>query len=360
MAQRAFAIPKRILDAYRRDKSTVVSMVLNKGEMTYAATGTDTSQAGCAPEDLLFEIGSITKVFTALLLCSLVEDGKIDPDRPVKDIVAELSETPDWITPRSLATHTSGLPRIHVPLWRAAISGLPDDPYASFSRQDLIAWIKAYHGAKRPRRRRYAYSNLGFGLLGEVLAMSEGMPFTELLDQRIITPLGLTDTATHLSQAQQSRFMQPFDTKGKAVSPWTFLAIAGAGSLRASARDLGQFSMRIIQALSDPETALDRAICQSVSPQFGLGLRGAMEPVAQCFGWRLVRTAPDAPRMLFHNGGTAGSSSALYICPDAKAASVILANRGVNASLWSSLKLDWANPDKAMNDLFVQMRSHQT
>ncbi|WP_187431831.1 serine hydrolase [Roseobacter fucihabitans] len=338
---------------YRGGATALVTNIVHNGEMSVTASGKVDHAQSTPPEDLIFEIGSITKVFTALLLSLLVEEGKIDANRPINALAKELSDIPSWITLRALATHTSGLPRIHVPLWKALIFSLPDDPYATFSRGDLFAWFNRHKGSKRPRRMRHAYSNLGYGLLGEALAISEGKPFQELLTEMVIAPLGLVDTSSHLTVSQQARFMQPFNTRDKAVTPWTFQAIAGAGCLRSTARDLGRFSNAVIGALVNPVTPLDRAICQSVKPELCLGPRGATEPVAQCLGWLSIKVNANAPRMLFHNGGTAGSTSSLYICPAANAAVTILSNRGVAAGLRSRMQLQQCNPDQAINDLFA-------
>ncbi len=355
MPHLAHAPPERVLAPYRGDATAVVTSVMHNSEMNVTAAGTFDQAQSTPPEDLIFEIGSITKVFTALLLSLLVEEGKIDASRPINALAKELSDVPSWITPRALATHTSGLPRIHVPLWKAMIFSLPEDPYATFSRGDLLAWFNRHKGSRRPRRIRHAYSNLGFGLLGEAIAISEGKPFQELLTEKVIAPLGLVDTASKLTMSQQARFMQPFNTKDKPVTPWTFQAIAGAGCLRSTARDLGHFSKAVMGALVNPVSPLDRAICRSAEPVLGLGPRGITEPVAQCLGWLSIKVNANAPRMLFHNGGTAGSTSSLYICPTKNAAVTILSNRGVAAGLWSSIQLQWSKPDQAINDLFAAM-----
>jgi len=198
---------------------------------------------------------------------------------------------------------------------------------------------------------------LGVGLLGEALAMSQGTTYLDLLSRKVLTPIGLTDTTSDLTGSQQARFMQPFSAKGKKVAPWTFKAMAGAGCLRSSARDMEVFAAAVVKAMAQPETPLDRAICSCAAPVFGLGPRGAMEPFAQSLGWISLTMEANAPRMLFHNGGTAGSTSALYICPSAKSAALILSNRGVAANIWSNIKLRRSNPDKAMSYMFARMRS---
>ncbi len=346
--------PEKILAHYRGENSSVVSLILRGGTSSFEGTGTFGPNSEHPPEDMIFEIGSITKVFTSILLAVLIEEGKIDLDCPIKEISPSLNDVPSSITFKSLATHTSGLPRIHVPIWKAVMSSMPEDPYAAFTKDDLIKWLRDWKGKATPKRPRHSYSNLGFGLLGEALAISEGKPYLELLHEKVINPFGLVDTTSDLTTSQQARFMQPFSVQGKPVVPWTFQAIAGAGCLRSTARDLGRFMAMVLKALADPETSLDRAICRSVEPLLGLGPFGKTEPVAQCLGWLSIKQDPKAPRMLFHNGGTAGSTSALYLCPEANSGALILSNRGVAAHLWSSIKLGWSNPDRAMRELLAR------
>ncbi len=346
-------LPEKILAPYRGKNSAIVSMLLCGDDVRFEGSGTFAPNQDIAPEDMIFEIGSITKVFTSLLLAVLVETGRLDLNCPIKEVSADLSNVPEWITFKTLATHTSGLPRLHVSIWKALVSSLPDDPYAAFGRADLLDWLRDRKETAAPKRLRHRYSNFGVGLLGEAMSLSEGRPYLDLLHDHVIRPLGLEDTTSELTLSQQARFMQPFSAKGKPVLPWTFQAMAGAGCLRATARDLGRFSGAVLKAVANPVTPLDRAICRSVEPLVGLGPRGEMDPVAQCLGWLSIVQNPKAAPMLFHNGGTAGSTSALYICPDSNAAALILTNRGVAANIWSSLKLSWSDQDRAMSDLFA-------
>jgi CubicO group peptidase (beta-lactamase class C family) len=309
----------------------------------------------CPPQDVLFEIGSITKVFTALLLARLTVDGEIDPDRPISDICKVFSGAPVWITPKRLASHASGLPRLHIPLWRVAMGSVGDDPYADFSRDDLIAWMRNWRPAKPPRQTAHAYSNLGFGLLGEVLAISQGREYEDLLRDKVLVPLGLRDTSITLTEDQRLRFLTPHDASGKPVLAWTFKSMAGAGALRSTAGDLARFANLVIAALEGPRSAIEHAIALTAQTAVGLGPRGGAEPISQCLGWISMTLNPTAPRMLFHDGGTAGSTSAIYVCPQKRAAIVLLTNRGVAAGVWSSLKLGLSNPHRFARDHFAAL-----
>ncbi len=338
---------KAMMGVYEGPRHSVVAFSLhgeNPGFVSSGPVGLETP-----PDELIFEIGSITKVFTAILLGVLVEEGKIDPRAPLSEMADELADVPAHLTPERLISHTSGLPNIYMPIWRAAITPMPKGPYAAFTRTDLLNWLRNWN--VKPRRTPvHAYSNLGVGLLGEAMAMQAGKPFIDLLTEKVIAPLGLKDTTGRLDHDQQRRFAAPRNTKGRVVTPWTFDALAGAGYLRSSARDMARFSKRVIRALNAPETTLDRAICRSATPIFGLGRHGAMEPSAQCAGWMKTRLSEASSGFLHASGGTAGSTCALYICAERQEAFAILSNNGVAASLWGSVKLSWANQPKQAHD----------
>ena len=340
-----------MMKPYEGPNHTVVGFSLRDGASEVLHTATTPAHEPAA--DWIFEIGSITKVFTAILLCVLVEEGEVDPLAPLSEMSPDLSTVPKWITPESLTTHTSGLPNFYLPLWRVPFSPLQKDPYASFSRSDLLSWLQNWSGKDPGTKRRYAYSNLGVGLLGEAMAMKTGVSFPDLLARKVTGPLGLIDTTARLSAEQISRFMQPRSTKGGDVPAWTFDALAGAGALRSSANDLIQFSAEVLRALDQPQTALDRAICRSVEPLVGLGWRGALEPKAQCSGWLSLKLDRAAPGMLHHDGATAGSTCTLYICPEKAAALGILSNNCVAGNLWASTKLSWSNPGRQALNYFV-------
>lgn len=341
---------RSMMGPYEGPQHTVVGVSIHDGNPKFMSSGVMLTEAPY--DELIFEIGSITKVFTSILLCTLIDEGKVDPRAPLREMSDELGHVPDWITPESLASHTSGLPNIHVPIWKALINPTPEGPHAKLTLTDLLAWLHNWRGKAPGPKLRHAYSNLGFGLLGESMALMEGRPFVDLLAEKVIVPLGLKDTTDRLDQDQRSRFAQPKNTKGKAVSPWMFSAMAGAGCLRSSARDLARFSDRVIQALNTPETMLDRAICRAALPIFGLAPGGGMKPSAQSSGWLATKFGKADPRFLHASGGTGGSTCAIYICPEKEAALAVLSNNGIAANLWASACLSWSNQLRQVNDHF--------
>lgn len=340
----------RLMSLYKGRDHSVSGFVLAQGAPHFQSLGR--LPEGVPDAQVLFEIGSITKVFTAILLCVLVEEGKVDPQAPLREMAADLADVPDWITPARLVSHTSGLPRIHVPVWKAVLKPLPKDPYAEFSRQDLLDWMHDWSQKAKDGKRAHAYSNLGMGLLGEAMAIQAGVPFIDLLTEKLLAPLGMRDTVQRLAPAQMGRFAAPKDTKGRRVPDWSFQSMAAAGCLRSCTADLARFAQGVLGAFDASATVLDRAIVRSAQPLLGLGLRGGLEPAAQCSGWFRDVHGKTGLTMLHHDGATAGSTSAIYICPDKGQACAVLSNNGIVANLWAGTKFGLSSPSAKAHDIF--------
>ena len=241
----------RDFEPFRRNGAFVhggVSIgVMIRGEPRVFAYGT-------ARPDSIYEIGSVTKTFTALALAQMVEQGAVRLDEPVRELMpAGTVETPFGaeITLLDLATHHSGLPRMPPNFYRKN----EDDPFADFHAADLYGYM-ARHGVKKPADASFEYSNLGLGLLGQVLADHEHMTYAEFMKAEVTDPLGLKDTVVNLSPKQRTRLIQGYNGLGDGpdgfrrvsshgfgdpVPPTTFDAIAGAGALHSTAGDLLRF-----------------------------------------------------------------------------------------------------------------------
>ena len=275
----------------------------------------------------LFEIGSITKVFTALLLAKFASQGRIDLDAPIASIAPEFAGAPEWITPRRLSTHSSGLPRIPWSLWsrRAWSFSFPEskfNTYPCFGETELIEWMARYRPSRRPRTNRSSYSNLGVGLLGFILGRIAGSTYEAALKQEILDPLDLKDTRIALDENQLSRFATPHRGNGKEAPPWNFEALAGAGALRSTAHDLVKFGRAIIAA-TEGAGPLHEPIVKTLEIQ--IAGRRRYEP-SVCLGWHTL-PAMDAPKAIYgHDGGTFGSMSLLFVCPEAGFVILSLAN----------------------------------
>ena len=285
-----------------------------EGQITFASAGRPAPRDGVAPEKIIFEIGSITKVFTALLLAQTVLEGKAALSDPIaKHLPRDLALAPETaaITLGQLATHTSGLPRLPDNLKPAA----PADPYADYSVPRLHDFLRAYQPAK-PAPQPADYSNLGFGLLGHLLERIHGKSYATLMATRISGPLGLTDTTVDLSDEQRGRFAKPYSGSTE-VPPWHLDSLVGAGALHSTAADLARFA----QALLSGEDVTLKAAWDLVREPRALFGAGNVQ-----IGLAILIMKRGEDIVYSHGGGTGGFRTHLELTPARQRATVLLLN----------------------------------
>ncbi len=295
----------------------------------------------------LFEIGSITKVFTSLLLAVLSLRGQIDADAPIASIVPDLAGAPHWITARALATHSAGLPSVPWEVVRERLLKGMRNPYANFSEQNLIEWVGRYRPRRPPRPARFRYSNLGVGLLGFVLGRVHGAGYETALIEEVLQPLGLRDTRIQLSEVLAARLATPHYGSGKPTPPWDLRALCAAGALRSTASDMARFGLAVVDA-TQGAGPLQAAIRKTLEPQYQIKKKTGM-----CLGWVSQQEKSTNPPIYWHAGGTRGSASLLAVCPQAQFAAAMLANYGSFASLWGNIRVARAN----FNAIFREIAS---
>jgi CubicO group peptidase (beta-lactamase class C family) len=312
----------------RGDAVGMVVGVLREQRAEVFGFGTVSAEADKVPDGrTIFEIGSVTKVFTSLALADMVREGLVRLDDPVAGLLPDGVRIPDrdgrTITLRTLANHTSGLPRV-IPkaLARMLASG---DPYDEVGADDVYEFLKTANLSSAPGE-RFSYSNVGPGLLGMALARKEGTSYEQLIVTRICRPLALADTRATLDAAQTSRQAKPYLKAGKPAVYWHFDALAGAGALRSTADDMLAFA-RANLGLSNVPDRLGRAMQDVRTATADVGRGGQKVGLA----WLIMqaRKAPERPETFVHNGGTGGFRSYLAIALPARAAVVVLSNTAV-------------------------------
>jgi CubicO group peptidase (beta-lactamase class C family) len=277
---------------------------------------------GAAKPDSIFEIGSITKTFTGLILSQMVEQGKVKFDEPVRGLLPPGTvEKPAGaeITLLDLATQHSGLPRM--PDNFKPVDG--ENPFADYHAADLYAYL-AKHGVAKPDKTEFLYSNLGFGLLGQALSARAGKPYPALLQEEVLGPLGMRDTSVALTAAQQARFIPGHTADHKPAHAWDLDAFAGAGAIRSTAPDM----LIYVEANLHPEqvkpahrSPAAKTIAQALVQQHELradvggGTRIAL-------AWLFDAQTGN----YWHNGATGGYSAYAFFNPKGDYAAVVLLN----------------------------------
>ena len=268
--------------------------------------------------DTQFEMGSVTKVFTALLLAESERLGKVSRIDPAARYLLPPGD-PDLdalagITLLALTTHTSGLPRLP-----SNIGKNPDksgDPYAKYDRGMLIEALRA-DGKVAPVNSRMAYSNFGAAVLGEALAGAWQTTYAEALTAHVLLPLGLHATTLGMAGQPDPLDLAPGNVTGTTVPVWTFQAFAPAGALRSSAREMALF---LAACLSKDPGPMSGSIDTTLKPERPADDIGGHIGMA----W-LLSDDPEHP-VAWHNGATAGSHSFVAFDRKLGAGVAIMAN----------------------------------
>ncbi|MBW8860036.1 MAG: beta-lactamase family protein, partial [Caulobacter sp.] len=298
------AILQTRIAAERRAVGVVVGVIDAKGRRVIAAGLRDAGDPRPLTGDTEFEIGSVTKVFTSLLLADMVRRGQVALDDPAARYLPPGATLPvrngRAITLIDLATHTSGLPRLPTNLAPAN----PSDPYADYDDAKLYAFLSGYV-LPRDIGATYEYSNLGAGLLGQLLARRAGTSYATLVQARIARPLGLKDTAIALSPEQTARLAVGHDAGLAPVGYWTLGSLAGAGALHSTANDL----LTLVAAeLGHVDTPLKGAMADQLLPR-----RPAGGQLQVALGWHVSPRPEDkggpGGEIVWHNGATGGFHS---------------------------------------------------
>lgn len=209
-------------------------------------------------ENTLFDIGSITKTFTTLLLADMVKQGIVNLTDPIDKYLPASVKVPEFngikITLEDLGTHTSGLPEWPSNIWLNNKVGTINPHYnASLLYQGL-----SNTKLTREPGSKFQYSSFGIGLLGHILSLKAGIPFDQLLKDRILNVLGMNDTKITLSQNEIKNRFPVGHMGGKEISTPTIPTImADAGAYRSTAADLLKY---VSANLGFLHTKLDDAI----------------------------------------------------------------------------------------------------
>lgn len=254
----------------------------------------------------VFEIGSISKVFTALLTQKAADTDRLDWNDPISKHLAETkfqSPAVAAVTLRELASHTSGLPRIPDNMKTED----PLDPYAGYGRDHLLSYLETLQSESLEKK--YDYSNLGAGVLGLIAGDAAGPGYAEAMERDVLRPLGMNHSTVGLRGIPPESLAQGF-SQGADMPNWDgFDALAGAGAILSTANDLLQF--------------IDRNFAPGTWQQTLAAIREPQAAGDTALGWHIHEAADDDP-VFWHNGGTGGYASFLALRPAAQTGLVIL------------------------------------
>jgi D-alanyl-D-alanine-carboxypeptidase/D-alanyl-D-alanine-endopeptidase len=309
---------KHRIDTLGRGMGAVVGVIDANGKRVISYGKFDHQESQPLNGDTIFEIGSITKVFTGMLLADMVERGEVKLDDPVQKYLPEKvklkAKDGIQITLENLSVQNSGLPRLP----NNFISSNFLDPYSDYTAEKMYAFLSNFEPKFKPGE-NWTYSNIGVGLLGHVLSLRAGMSYEELVIERILKPLGMNDTSITLTDDQKARFATGHNSALAATNAWAFKALAGAGALRSSINDMLIFAEANLGLTDSP---LSKAMQNSHMPRMALDDQDPGSKIG--LNW-IIYSYHDS-QIVWHNGGTGGFSTFLGIDKENKTAVVILTN----------------------------------
>jgi D-alanyl-D-alanine-carboxypeptidase/D-alanyl-D-alanine-endopeptidase len=304
------------VDRAKKSVGIVVGLVDDKGTRIICYGKPSQESAQIVDGDSVFEIGSVTKVFTAILLADMVERGEVSLNDPISKYLPKSVKTPTRdgkeITLRDLSSQISGLPRM-------PSNFAPKDnqnPYADYSVEQMYAFLSGYT-LTRDIGAKYEYSNYGVGLLGHILALRAGTDYETLVRTRIAQPLRMDNTRIKLTPDMQARLAHGHGPALKPVTNWDLPTFAGAGALRSTANDMLKF---IAANLGLNQSPLLAAMQKTHQPQHDTGI----PDLEIGLGWHILKKFDT--EIVWHNGGTGGYHSFIGFDKKKRKGVVVLSN----------------------------------
>lgn len=308
----------------RLEVGAIIGVIL-KNQRHVFSYGTKELNGNEAPNhNTVFEIGSITKTFTTIMLADmhLKEDVNLLDNAEIylpAEKVTLPSSNGTKINLTHLATHTSGIPSMPDNIEENMDN--PDDPVASYTVDDMYEFLNNCT-LEFPVGTQHQYSNAGLGLLGLTLALANGTSYEELLNQRMLNPLGMNNTTLFLTDEQRQNLATGYDTALNPVSTWTATdCLQGAGFIKSTLNDMFIYLEANMGLISTPlSEAMELAHEERVQTPWGdyCGL-----------GWYIF-IFPDGQEIINHNGGTGGYYAFIGFNKNLSTGVIVLCNNEYN------------------------------
>jgi CubicO group peptidase (beta-lactamase class C family) len=314
--------------------STTVGMVigiLDKGKTQVYAYGETVKGSKKLPDgNTLFEIGSISKTFTATLLAHFVQQGKIKLEDPINkylpDSIAKMEFNGKPITIQSLSNHSSGLPRVPDDLF---VGAEKSNPYKHYDNKKLFAYLKQFKPTREPGA-QYDYSNLAVGLLGVILERVSGKTYEQLVKEIIWKPLKMDNSRITLLKEDSAKFAQGYDERVWLAHSWEFQSLAACGAIRSGMNDMLLYAGAQV---NDGNSSLQNAIRFTHQQTYVNG------QTRVALGWHIMPSGEQS--FLWHNGQTGGYRSTFVFDEQNKRSVIILTNANVAPDAIGLSLLKW-------------------
>lgn len=274
-------------------------------------------------EELVFEIGSISKVFTSFLLAQCVEMGLLNLNDTIQHDLDIEWKVNDPITYQMLSNHTSGLSRLPPNLFEY-MAKTPQNPYVNYDTQALISFLEEDLKLQSEPGKKYAYSNVGAGLLGYLVCVKLNLTYEKALQDQIFDVLNMETSSTQLSQYSEEGLVKGLNISGGQATNWDFNVLVGAGGIKSTVSDMLKFMKYQLNDDIEEIGLLQEKTFES-------------DEIDMALGWHIIKQK----EYLWHNGATGGYRSSLVLDPQTNRGVIILSN------------ISYAHRNSAFVDQFV-------
>lgn len=291
--------------------------VIDGNETQYYHYGEKTKDSGKLPtNDSFYEIGSITKTFTAALTVDYFQNNNIDLNTPINDLlpntIPELSKDGIKISIKHLLNHSSGLPRLPEDITQGWDE---HNPYAHYRWEQVQNYLKSFTLSRTPGS-KVEYSNFGFGLLGLLMEQHSGKSYEQLLKEHILEPLALGNTKIALSREDKEKLVSPYGPTGETGDHWDLADFKSAGALISNIVDVANYAKAQMNSYDGEKQAVfakTKEQTATLNPATNIGL-----------SWFVIKKEGNI--LYFHNGGTGGFTSFLIVDANSGKGVVTLSN----------------------------------
>lgn len=265
--------------------------------------------------DDVFEIGSISKLYTAQILRALEAEGKLSLNDKVNDHVPDMYKNPrlETLTLNDLLNHQSGFSL------RPEMFGAREldsqNPYLYYTREDLLNFYKNYI----PEKAGFVYSHTNYALLEEVIHRVTGMDFNDVVYEYLSEPLQLDNTFVDFPEQKENYIAPGYDKSGSQVKPWTFSSFRASEGIKTSSRDAVSFLKFLLSQQSTPLTTIEIA-----SVKEGTSERSFNKHLYIENGWHIIPVKDK--KVSIHTGRTSGHSCFIGMVKDTKTGVIVLSN----------------------------------
>lgn len=281
----------------------------------------------------IFELGGLSKVFTASLVEIMVREGLLDYQSSFNSFLDSVDHNPlfDHLNIEQLITHTSNMPKM--PLEFGLKEKDPRNPYAYYTQKDLLDFYQRYRPNQK-NKEKYYYSNVNYALLQIAIERACGMTYNQAVKEKLLAPLGLNDSGVLLSAEQKSRLVPGHNVAGFVTPAWRYQSFEASEGMKSTVNDLLQFLAVNLQLQS-----LDIAQ-QLAAIHVPTGETDMNKYAKVAKGWHVVKNRRyyDA---IMHSGSTGGQRAYMGFVKESKTGVVVLSNseRGMNGLGFLILRL---------------------